>query len=58
MNLNKKQVIAVLDQAQEMADAFNSVDGKVMHISVMYVGFYALSSADCLKRHGYKELSV
>ena len=40
VNLNKKQAIAVLDQAQEMADAFKSVDGKVMHISVYYVGFW------------------
>ena len=53
MNLNKKQTIAVLDQAQEMADAFNSVDGKVMHISVMYVGFWAWSSFDYMIKHGY-----
>ena len=53
MNLNKKQTIAVLDQAQEMADAFNSVDGKVMHISIMYVGFYLWSFQNCVKDHGY-----
>ena len=51
MNLNKKQTIAVIDQAQEMADAFNSVDGKVMHISVMYVGFWSYKVID----HAEKE---
>ena len=53
VNLNKKQAIAVLDQAQEMADAFNSVDGKVMHISVMYVGFWEWSGSAYVQDHGY-----
>ena len=36
-----------------MADAFNSVDGKVMHISVYYVGFCAKSFMVCVNDHGY-----
>ena len=53
VNLNKKQAITVLDQAQEMADAFNLVDGKVMHISVMYVGFWEWSGSAYVQDHGY-----
>ena len=53
VNFNKKQVIQRFNQAQGMADAFKSVDGKIMHISVMYVGFLAMSGADCVQDHGY-----
>ena len=36
-----------------MADDFKSVDGKVMHISVYYVGFYAILGLKLIDEHGY-----
>ena len=56
VNLKKLQVITVLNQAQEMADTFKSVDGKVMHISVMYVGFWEGTYGPYFRDHCYNPM--